>query len=280
MDLIERFEQHRAHLRSVAYRMLGSAGEADDAVQEAWLRLSRADPDDVVNLGGWLTTVVARVSLNLLRSRNARREQSIDGTEPATRDPGPEAEAVRADSVGVALLVVLDTLTPAERIAFVLHDLFGVPFDEIAPVIERSPAAARQLASRARRRVRGADAPDPDRGRQREIVTAFLVAARGGDFAALLSVLDPAVVVRPDGTAVRMGVGELAGAHAVASTFRGQASAAQVALVAGVPAVVWMPNGKLRAVLRITVADGRIVAIDALGDRDRLAELDVEILPT
>jgi RNA polymerase sigma-70 factor, ECF subfamily len=278
--LAERFEENRAHLRSVAYRMLGSASEAEDAVQETWLRLSRSDPAGVVNVGGWLTTIVARVSLNMLRSRRARREQPIDGTEPAAPAAGPETEAVQADSVGLALLVVLDTLTPAERISFVLHDMFGVSFDEIAPVVERSPAAARQLASRARRRVRGADTPDPDSGRQREMVAAFLAASRGGDFAALLALLDPDVVLRADGLAVRMGVGEMTGAHAVASTFHGQAADARVALVDGVPAAVWAPRGKLRAVIRFTVVDGRITELHALADRDRLATLDWEILPT
>ncbi|HEY1571849.1 MAG TPA: sigma-70 family RNA polymerase sigma factor [Pseudonocardiaceae bacterium] len=277
--LTARFEEHRGHLRSVAYRMLGSASEADDAVQEAWLRVNRADAADVANVGGWLTTIVARVSLNMLRSRTARRERPMEGTEPVARAADPETEAVQADSVGLALLVVLDTLTPAERIAFVLHDLFGVSFDEIAPVVERSPAAARQLASRARRRVRGADTPDPDLGRQREVVGAFLAAARGGDFAALLSLLDPDVVLRADGRAVRMGMGaEITGAHAVASTFNGQAAQAEVALVGGVPAIVWAPKGTLHAAIAITVVDGRIVAIDVRADRDHLAELAVEFL--
>ncbi|HEX5116882.1 MAG TPA: sigma-70 family RNA polymerase sigma factor [Pseudonocardiaceae bacterium] len=274
--LTARFEEHRQHLRSVAYRMLGSASEADDAVQEAWLRVNRADADAVANVGGWLTTIVARVSLNMLRSRNTRRELPIDGTEPVDRTADPETEAVRADSVGLALLVVLDTLTPAERIAFVLHDLFGVSFDEIAPVVEKSPAAARQLASRARRRVRGASTPDPDLGRQREVVSAFLAAARGGDFAALLSLLDPDVVLRADGRAVRMGMGaEITGAHAVASTFNGQAAQAVVALVDGVPGIVWAPKGTLLAAIGITVVGGRIVALDAHADRDYLDGLVV-----
>jgi RNA polymerase sigma factor (sigma-70 family) len=277
--LTARFEEHRGHLRSVAYRMLGSTSEADDAVQEAWLRVNRADAADVANVGGWLTTIVARVSLNMLRSRTARRELPMEGTEPVARAADPETEAVQADSVGLALLVVLDTLTPAERIAFVLHDLFGVSFDEIAPVVERSPAAARQLASRARRRVRGADTPDPDLGRQREVVGAFLAAARGGDFAALLSLLDPDVVLRADGRAVRMGMGaEITGAHAVASTFNGQATQAEVALVGGVPAIVWAPKGTLHAAIGVTVVDGRIVAIDVRADRDHLAALNVEFL--
>src|SRR3954469_12782576 len=212
--LAERFEANRTHLRAVAYRMLGSVSEADDAVQEAWLRLSRTDASQVANLGGWLTTVVARVSLDMLRSRTARREQPLETHVPepiVSSDAGadPEQEALIADSVGLALLVVLETLSPAERLAFVLHDMFGVPFDEIAPIVDRSPVAARQLASRARRRVRGAaPAPDPDLARQRQVVDAFLAAARDGDFDALVAVLDPDVVLRVDRGAVRPGASQ------------------------------------------------------------------------
>jgi RNA polymerase sigma-70 factor (ECF subfamily) len=284
----ERFEAHRGRLRGVAYRMLGSQSEADDAVQEAWLRLSRADADSVNNLGGWLTTVVARVCLDMLRSRAARREESLDIAAPAYRRSerdDPEQEALLADSVGLALLVVLDTLSPAERLAFVLHDMFAVPFDEIAPIVDRSPAAARQLASRARRRVQGAGAEretQPSRAdltRQREVVDAFLAAARGGDFAGLLAVLDPDVVFRSDATAVRMGSAPvLRGAAAVADTFRGQAQAARPALVNGAVGAVWAPGGKPRVVLDITFADGRIVAITTIADPGRLDELDLQLL--
>src|SRR5437870_5514180 len=221
--LAERFEESRAHLRAVAYRMLGSGSEADDAVQEAWLRVSRSDPSDVENLGGWLTTIVARLCLDMLRSRTARREEPLDadvlgpvvGREDST---DPEREALLADAVGPALLVVLETLAPSERVAFVLHDMFDLPFDEIAPIVGRTPAAARQLASRARRRVQGAAAvPDADLTRQRAVVDAFLAASRGGDFDALLAVLDPDVVLRADGTAVQAGASkEVRGAAAVA----------------------------------------------------------------
>src|SRR2546425_4072347 len=250
--LADRFEAHRSHLRSVAYRMLGSAGEADDAVQEAWIRLSRSGAADVENLGGWLTTVVSRVCLDMLRSRTARREEPLDPpVHEATPGPGlpdgidPEQEALLADSVGPALLVVLETLAPAERLAFVLHDMFAVPFDEIATIVGRSPAAARQLASRARRRVQGATAPDVDRARQRAVVDAFLAASRGGDFAALLAVLDPDVVLRADPTAGRMGAtAEGRGAKAVAQAFKGRAQAAQPALVNGAAGLVWVAGGE------------------------------------
>ncbi|REK92248.1 RNA polymerase subunit sigma-70, partial [Streptomyces inhibens] len=224
--LAERFEQHRARLRAVAYRVLGSAGEADDAVQEAWLRLSRSDTDEVANLGGWLTTVVARVALNMLRSRETRREDPWDmhraqaGNGGAETAVDPEQQAVLADSVGGALLVVLDTLAPAERLAFVLHDMFAVPFDEIAPIVERSPGATRKLASRARRRVQGAvNVPETDIGRQREVVDAFLAASRDGDFEALLALLDPEVELRTDAAAALAGASAARGAAAVAETF-------------------------------------------------------------
>jgi RNA polymerase sigma factor (sigma-70 family) len=282
--LAERFETHRAHLRAVAYRMLGSAGEADDAVQEAWLRLSRSDTSGVDNLGGWLTTVVARVCLNMLQSRRSRREEPLGERlpEPAAggRDGAdPEDEALLAEGVGLALLVVLDTLTPAERLAFVLHDMFDVPFEEVAAIVGRSPAAARQLASRARRRVQGSGPPDADVARQRAVVDAFLAASRGGDFDALLAVLAPDVVLRADVAAVRMGVSrEVRGAAAVASSFAGRARAARPALVDGAPAAVWAPGGRPRVVFGFTIADGRIVGIDILADPERLRRLDVAIL--
>jgi RNA polymerase sigma factor (sigma-70 family) len=282
--LAERFEAHRAQLRAVAYRMLGSAGEADDAVQEAWLRLSRTDTSDVDNLGGWLTTVVARVCLNMLQSRKSRREEPIGAhvAEPAAGGQDgvdPEDEALLAEGVGLALLVVLDTLTPAERLAFVLHDMFDVPFDEVAAIVGRSTAAARQLASRARRRVQGSAPPDTDLTRQRAVVDAFLAASRGGDFDALLAVLDPEVVLRADPAAVRMGASrEVRGAAAVASSFAGRARAARPALVDGVPAAVWAPAGRPRAVLGFTIAGGRIVGIDILADPERLRRLDVAVL--
>jgi RNA polymerase sigma-70 factor (ECF subfamily) len=283
--LAERFEAHRAHLRAVAYRMLGSPIEADDAVQEAWLRLSRTDTSDVQNLGGWLTTVVARVCLNMLQARTTRREEPLGGQlpEPAASrevDTDPEHEAVLADSLGLALLVVLEMLTPAERVAFVLHDMFGVPFEEIAPIVARSPAASRQLASRARRRVQGTGAaPDADLSRQREIVDAFLAASRGGDFEALLAVLDPDVVLRADSAAVQLGAAsEVRGAAAVAETFAGRAQAAQPALINGSAGLVWASGGRPRVVFGFTIADGKIVAIELFADRDRLSRLDLAML--
>ena len=284
--LAEQFEANRAHLRAVAHRMLGSSAEAEDAVQEAWLRLSRTDTSEVENLTGWLTTVVSRVSLDMLRSRRTRREEAIgerlpDIALPHAEGAGPEHDAVMADAVGPALLVVLDTLAPAERLAFVLHDLFGVPFDEIAVILDRSSDAARQLASRARRRVRGA-APgeEADRERQREVVDAFLRASRRGDFEALLTILDPDVVVRADATSVQMGSApEVRGATAVLNTFLGRAVGAQPAIVDGVAGAAWAPGGQLRAVLRFTVANGKVTAIDLVADRERLDQLDVEVLP-
>jgi RNA polymerase sigma factor (sigma-70 family) len=278
--LAERFEENRDHLRAVAYRMLGSPGEADDAVQEAWLRLSRSDTSGVGNLGGWLTTVVARVSLDMLRSRKSRREEPLDadGPEPGCED-GIEHEAILADSVGPALLVVLETLSPAERVAFVLHDLFAVPFDEIAPIVGRNPATTRQLASRARRRVQGASAVSGDRTRQREIVGAFLAASRGGDFEALLAVLDPDVVLRADPAAVRMGASaEVRGAAAVAGTFSGRAQAAQPALVNGVAGLVWAQGGQPRVVFDFKIEDGKIAGIDMIADPEQLRRLDLAIL--
>jgi RNA polymerase sigma-70 factor (ECF subfamily) len=286
--LAQQFEAHRTHLRAVAYRMLGSVSEADDAVQESWLRLSRSDATKVENLGGWLTTVVARVSLDMLRSRKARREEPFGPHVPepiVSREDGvdPEHEALLADSVGLALLVVLETLGPAERLAFVLHDMFAVPFDEIAPIVGRSPDAARQLASRARRRVRGAaPAPDPDLARQREVVDAFLAAARGGDIEALVAVLDPEVVLRADRGALRPGApGEVRGARTVAEQALGYARLARFArpaLVNGAAGFVVAPGGRPFAVIGFTVARGRIAEIDILADPARLRGLDLTVL--
>jgi len=281
----DQFEANRTHLRAVAFRMLGSMSEADDAVQEAWLRLSRSRTGDVDNLGGWLTTVVARVCLDMLRQRKSRREESLGELVPepiVTREDGtdPEHEALLADSVGLALLVVLETLAPVERLAFVLHDMFAMPFDEIAPIVERSPAAARQLASRARRRVQGAAAlPSADRTRQREVVDAFLAASRKGDFEALLALLDPDVVLRADPTAVRVGAAaEVRGPAAVAGTFSGRARIAQPALVDGAAGAVWAPGGQPRVVFDFTIVGGKIVAIDLIADPASLDELDLAIL--
>jgi RNA polymerase sigma-70 factor (ECF subfamily) len=282
--LAQEFEAHRTHLRAVAYRMLGSVNEADDAVQDAWLRLHRAGGGGIENLGGWLTTVVARVCLDMLRSRRSRREAPLEdqAPEPAPGDGGagdPEHEALLADSVGLALLVVLDTLAPAERLAFVLHDMFAVPFDEIAPIVGRSPEATRQLASRARRRVQGTAPPDADVSRQRQVVDAFLAAARGGDFDALLALLDPDVVLRSDGAAVQAGApGELRGAAEVAGTFAGRARVAQPALVDGAVGLVWAPGGRPRVVFDLTITGGRITAIELVADSERLDRLDIVVL--
>jgi RNA polymerase sigma-70 factor (ECF subfamily) len=286
--LAERFESHRTHLRAVAYRMLGSLTEADDAVQEAWIRLSRTETSDVDNLSGWLTTVVGRVCLNMLRSRRTRGEAPLDTHVP---DPivtseagiGPEYEAILGESVGLALLAVLDSLTPAERVAFVLHDVFAVPFDEIAPIVGRSTAAARQLASRARRRVQGATVPDTDLEGQWAVVDAFLAASRDGDFARLLAVLDPDVVLRSDGGAARPDlITAVRGAEAVATramSFRRFAETATRVLVNGIPGgVAWAPDGRPFAVLSLTVAGDRIVSIDVLADPDRLNRLDLDLV--
>ncbi|MFF4345871.1 RNA polymerase sigma factor SigJ [Streptomyces sp. NPDC001530] len=285
--LADRFEEHRGHLRAVAYRMLGSLSEADDAVQEAWLKLSRTDADEVRNLGGWLTTVVGRVCLDMLRSRASRREEPMDTFVP---DPvvspleriDPEQEVLLADSVGLALLVVLETLEPAERLAFVLHDMFAVPFDDIAPIVGRSSAATRQLASRARRRVQGA-APEPERDvtRQKKVLDAFLAASRAGDFEALLSVLDPDVVLRADS-------GPLVGGAAASKLVRGATAVAQQALtfarfaassrlvrINGEVGVVATIDGQPLSVMAVTVADGKIVALHILADPERLARLDL-----
>ncbi|HET8780004.1 MAG TPA: RNA polymerase sigma factor SigJ [Agromyces sp.] len=281
--LAERFEAHRGHLRAVAYRMLGSLSEADDAVQETWLRASRAGTGDVENLGGWFTTVLARICLNLLRSRRTRAEQPYGVHMPdpiVSRADGadPEQQAVIADSVGLAMLVVLDTLTPAERLAFVLHDSFAVPFDEIASIIAVTPAAARQHASRARRRVRQAPTPDRDPVRQREAVDAFFAASRDGDLAALVAVLHPDVVLRSDGGTGRPAASvSLRGAQEVAGnavTYAGLAPFARRVFINGAPGVVVVPQHEPVSVMAFTVSDGLIVAIDVLADPERLRLLD------
>jgi RNA polymerase sigma factor (sigma-70 family) len=283
--IAEQFEATRPHLRAVAYRMLGSLNEADDAVQEAWLRLSRSEANEIDNLGGWLTTVVARVSLDMLRSRRSRREEPLELQMPepvVSRADGldPEHEALLADSVGLALLVVLEKLNPAERLAFVLHDMFAVPFDEIARMVGRSPDAARQLASRARRRVRGeAPVPDADVAEQRRVVDAFFAAARDGDFEGLVAILDPDVVSRGEGAAE--GFVEVRGAEAVASramTFARLAPYVRPALVNGAAGAVVAPGGRPFAVLGFTVSGGRIVEIDAIADPVRLRRLDLTAL--
>jgi RNA polymerase sigma-70 factor (ECF subfamily) len=302
------FEAHRAHLRAVALRMLGSPTDADDAVQEAWIRLNRSDRSEVANLGGWLTTVVARVSLDMLRSRAARREDAWDAelaelvaesrdprlSGTARQAPDPAEEAELADSVGLALLVVLETLAPAERLAFVLHDLFGLPFEEIADIIDRSPAATRQLASRARRRVRSAEVdlsdevvtppaepavPSPDRARQREVVSAFLAASRGGDFTRLLELLDPDVVVRSDAAAVAMGSpAQVLGPAAVAEMFNGRARGARLAVVGDRIGAVWALHGIPKVAFAFTVKDGRVAGIELLADEAWLQDVEIDYL--
>jgi RNA polymerase sigma factor (sigma-70 family) len=283
--LAERFEEHRSRLRAVAYRMLGSLSEADDAVQDAWLRVSRAGAGEVENLGAWLTTIVARVALNMLRSRNTRREQPLDVRVPdPIVDPAdgtnPEHEVLLADSVGLALLVVLETLSPAERLAFVLHDMFAVPFEQIAPIVDRSPEATRQLASRARRRVRGTAVPDSDLDVQWRVVDAFLAAARNGDFQGLVAVLDPDVVLRADGGMTGLSR-RVQGADAVAgqATMWAQAGLTiRRALVNGAAGLVSERRGKPFSVGAFTIKDGRIVECDFLVDPERLARLDLEVL--
>jgi RNA polymerase sigma factor (sigma-70 family) len=284
--LADRFEESRTHLRAVAYRMLGSVNEADDAVQEAWLRLSRSETE-VENLRAWLTTVIARVCLDMLRSRKSRREEPLGPHVPepiVSREDevDPEHEALLADSVGLALLVVLETLSPAERLAFVLHDMFAVPFEEIAPIVERSPTAARQLASRARRRVRGAPAPDAELARQREVVDAYLAAARDGDFNRLVAVLDPDVVLRTDRGAVAAGASvEVRGAAAVASRARAFSRLGLVmrpALVNGAAGAVSIRDGQAYSVMGFTIRGGKIAEIDILADPERLRELDLTVL--
>jgi len=276
LSLSERFEASRKHLRSVALRMLGNAHEADDAVQEAWLRLARSDTDDVANLPGWLTTVVARICLDMLRARSARAEEPIDPDFDLASDDTPEQEVLRVDAIGLAMLVVLDRLTPSERLAFVLHDLFDVAFEDIATILDKTPEAARQLASRARRRVRDGDADHAVADRQ-WLIESFLVAARGGDMTGLLRVLDPNVVFRADAAAVTLGsLAEIRGAGAVAEAFKGRAHAASVALLDGELGVAVVPEDLL-LVLRVEVRDGRIVAIDAVADRAVLDGVDVVV---
>jgi RNA polymerase sigma factor (sigma-70 family) len=285
--LVDRFEANRTHLRAVAYRMLGSSGEADDAVQESWIRFSRSDTTTVDNLAGWLTTTVARVCLDMLRSRNSRREEFSGTGAPELvarpEDGGdPEHDAVLADSIGPALLVVLATLAPAERLAFVLHDMFALPFDEIAPIVDRTPEAARQLASRARRRVQGGSrVDDVDIARQREVVDAFLAASRGGDFDALLAVLDPDVVLRADRSALPAGMSAVArGAASVGRrAMAGHSPLAEPALVNGSVGIVVASRGRLARVLALTIVGARIVEIDVIADPARLDELDLAVLP-
>ena len=285
--LAERFELQRAQLRAVAYRMLGSLAEADDAVQDAWVRVSRADTKDIENFGGWLTTIVARVCLNKLRARNVRREESLEVHLPdpvisPEGDLGPEGEAMLADSVGLALLVVLDALAPAERLAFVLHDMFGLPFEEIAPMVGRSPASARQLASRARRRVRGAEVPDSDLARQRTVVDAFFLAARSGDFDALVAVLHPDVVLRADFGPRRPAASIIVrGAAAVARQARLGANPEAVllpALINGAAGVVITLNGEPYGVMAFTVVHDQVVELDIIADPDRIRRVASAVL--
>lgn len=295
-NLVAEFEANRQRLLAAAYRMLGSLTEAEDAVQEAWLRLDRSDPDSIDNLAGWLTTVVSRVCLGVLRSRRTRGEEPMAGDEHGT-DPegqaGPEEEAVLADALGPALLLVLDTLGPSERLAFVLHDLFAVPFEDIAPIVDRSPAAARQLASRARRRIQGIDPDDPDRRRERErqqaIVEAFLAASRHGDMEALVSLLDPEAVLRADRAAVKNAAAnrhrgapalepELRGGRTVATTLFGQARAAELALIDGVPGAVWAPGGRPRAIFAFRVTGDVVTEIEIVTDPAVVDALPVELL--
>jgi RNA polymerase sigma factor (sigma-70 family) len=278
--LAEQFEGNRPRLRSVAYRMLGSISEAEDAVQEAWLRLNRAEAAEIENLGGWLTTVVARMCLDMLRARRSRREEPLPPEPQFVGAGDPEHEALLAESVGMALLVVLDLLAPAERVAFVLHDLFAIPFEEIATILDRTPAAARQLASRARRRVQGVSEPTETTitSSQQRLVDAFLAAARVGDFQTLLGILDPQVVLRADVAAVAMGVApELRGAAAVAGRFSGGAHAARLALIDGVPGLVWPPRGVPQVVFRFTFSDGRIAVINQIADPEEIADLSVQL---
>ena len=281
------FEDHRAHLRGVAYRMLGSVSDADDAVQEAWLRFSAADTSGIENMRGWLTTVVARVCLNILRTRRARGERRLEGRLPDPIVSGPDGldpqqEALLGEAIGMAMLVVLDTLSPAERVAFVLHDVFGIPFDEIAPIVGRTPSAARKLASRGRRRVRGSASPDVDLRRQREVVDAFVKASREGEFDALLAVLDPEVVLRADGGALAGGRSAVVrGARAVAAQaleFRNLASSARAVLVNGAAGAVVVRDGRPFSIIGITVRGGRITEIDIVADPQRLARLDLSFL--
>lgn len=282
--LSEQFDGSRSRLQAVAYRMLGSREEAEDAVQESWIRLQRGDASDVENLQGWLTTIVSRVCLDRLRARRARPEEPAgapvpEGPERADDDLGPAEQVHLAESVGSALLVVLDLLSPAERVAFVLHDVFAVPFDEIGPIIGRSTDATRQVASRARRRVQGATGVDVDVARHREVVNAFLAASKGGDFTALVALLDPEVTFRPDATAVRMGAPSARrGAAAVAGEFFGRAQGARPALAGGLSALAWAPGGQVRGVFAFMIADGMIFDIELITDQARIGDLDVVLL--
>ena len=288
-SLARRFDDRRARLRAVAFRMLGSASEADDAVQEAWLKVARSDSSAIENLGGWLTTVVARVCLDHLRSRRSRREEPLAAPQAdAPSAASAEGDLGLADAIGPALLVVLDLLAPAERVAFVLHDMFDLSFEEIAPIVDRTPAAARQLASRARRRVRGAAPPAADQAQQRELVGAFLAASRDGDYERLLAVLSPDVVLRADDLAVRAAVArerhgaprlapEVRGASQVADTFKGRARGALPALIEGDAGAVWAEGGRVRAAFLFTIRGGKIAAIDLVMEPARLAGLDVKI---
>lgn len=289
-DLAAQFDANRQKLQSVAYRILGSLTEAEDAVQETWVRLSRSDPDSIDNLGGWLTTVVSRVCLGVLRTRRTRPEDPTTGDEPESEASGPEEEVILADTLGPALLLLLDILSPSERLAFVLHDLFGVPFEDIAPIVDRSPAATRQLASRARRRVQGGDRlPDSDGRRQREIVEAFLAASRGGDFETLVSLLDPEAVLRADRAAVKSATAnrdrgapllsaEVRGARAVATALSGRAAAAQVALIDGLPGAVWAPGGHIRAVFAFRFLGETVTEIEIVTDVTVVRSLEVDLL--
>ncbi len=287
--LARRFDDSRAHLRAVAYRMLGSASEAEDAVQETWLKLSRSDTHEVANLGGWLTTVVARVCLDMLRSRRSHREEPLTSATDAPSDSDPESDVGLADAVGPALLVVLETLTPAERVAFVLHDMFDLSFDEIAPIVDRTPAAARQLASRARRRVRGAPAPEADVARHQEVVSAFLAASRDGDLERLIAVLSPEVVLRADALAVRTAAAnqrrgaprlaaEIRGASQVAEVFKGRARGALPALIDGTPGAVWAAADQVRAAFVFAIEHGKISGIDLVMDPEHLGAFEMQIL--
>ncbi|HZT64196.1 MAG TPA: sigma-70 family RNA polymerase sigma factor [Acidimicrobiales bacterium] len=289
-DLAAQFEANRPRLNSLAYRMLGSLTEAEDAVQETWIRLARSDPEEIDNLAGWLTTVLSRVCLGVLRTRSSRPEHPLEQDEAEPEVASPEDEVLLADALGPALLLVLDTLGPSERLAFVLHDLFAVPFEDIAPIVGRSPAAARQLASRARRRIQGSDRLGPgSRRRQQEVVSAFLAASRQGDFEALVTLLDPDAVLRADRAAVAAAranrsrgaprlEAEIRGAEAVASVLSGQAQAAQLALIDGAPGAVWAPGGRPRAVFAFHVVGDTIAEIEIVTDRSVVAALQVEIL--
>ncbi|WP_141735957.1 sigma-70 family RNA polymerase sigma factor [Oligoflexus tunisiensis] len=288
--LAKSFQDNRAHLKAVAYRMLGSPVEADDAVQEAWLRLSRSDTEQIENLGGWLTTVVARVCLDFLRSRKAKREAPLDEPVPDVGAGHPEDESLVADSVGPALLIVLDSLTPAERVSFVLHDLFDLSFDEIAPIVDRSVAAARQLASRARRRVRGMrTTSQADSPRQREVVSAFLAASREGRFEALLSLLDPDIILRADAAAIKITTAnqsrgapafepEMRNPRTIAETFKGKAAGAQLAFIDGFEGATWLQGAKPRVVFAFAVRDGLITEIDVIMDPQHLAKTEIELI--